>query len=168
MFLNYNISSTFFPLFLATSSAVDMFSKAFIVAYPTFLGLFVPITFVFISLYPASSSIGLTLPPAINPEPSAPGFNSTLAEPNVPRNSCGIVVPTIGTSIKFFLASSIAFLIASGTSAAFPFPIPTCPFSSPTTTTALNLKFLPPLTTFATLLMATTFSFNSTTSFSRF
>lgn len=73
--------------------------------------MFVPITFVLISLYPASSSIGLTLPPAINPEPSAPGFNNTLAEPNVPRNSCGIVVPTIGTSIKFFLASSIAFLL---------------------------------------------------------
>lgn len=123
--LNYNISSTFFPLFLAISSAVDIFSRAFIVAYPTFLGLFVPITFVLISLYPASSSIGLTLPPAINPEPSAPGFNNTLAEPNVPRNSCGIVVPTIGTSIKFFLASSIAFFIASGTYAAFPFPIPT-------------------------------------------
>ena len=123
--------------------------------------MFVPITFVLISLYPASSNIGLTLPPAISPDPSGPGFSKTLALPNVPTYSCGIVVPTIGTSIKFFLASSIAFLIASGTSAALPFPIPTCPFSSPTTTTALNLKFLPPLTTFATLLIATTFSFNS-------
>ena len=56
---------------------------------------------------------------------------------------------------------SIAFLIASGTSDAFPFPTPTCPFSSPTTTTALNLNVLPPFTTFATLLIATTFSFNS-------
>ena len=68
---------------------------------------------------------------------------------------------TTGTSTKFFLASSIAFLIASGTSAALPFPTPICPASSPTTTTALNLNVLPPLTTFATLLIETTFSFNS-------
>ena len=66
--------------------------------------------------------------------------------------------------IKFFFALSIAFLIASGTSAALPLPTPTCPASSPTTTTALNLKFLPPLTTLATLLIATTFSFNPSSS----
>ena len=115
-----------------------------------------------ISLYPASSRTGLTLPPAITPVPSAPGFNITVAAPNFPMNSWGIVVPTIGTSTKFFLASSIAFLIASGTSDAFPFPTPTCPCPSPTTTTALNLKVLPPLTTLATLFIATTYSFNST------
>jgi len=51
----------------------------------------------------------------------------------------------------FFLASSIAFLIASGISIDFPVPTPTCPASSPTTTSTLNLKFLPPLTTLATL-----------------
>ena len=123
--------------------------------------MFVPITFVLISLYPASSRTGLTLPPAITPVPSSAGFNKTLALPNLPTYSWGIVVPTTGTSTKFFLASSIAFLIASGTSAALPFPTPTWPFSSPTTTTALNLKVLPPFTTFATLLIATTFSFNS-------
>ena len=128
--------------------------------------MFVPITFVLIFLYPASSITGLTLPPAIIPVPSAAGFKSTFALPNWPINSWGIVVSTIGTSIRFFLASSIAFFIASGTSAAFPLPTPTCPFSSPTTTTALNLKVLPPLTTLATLFIATTFSFNSTVFFS--
>ena len=49
-------------------------------------------------LYPASSSTGLTLPPAINPVPTAAGFNKTLALPNFPTNSCGTVVSTIGTS----------------------------------------------------------------------
>ena len=86
--------------------------------------MFVPITFVLISLYPASSSTGLTLPPAINPEPVSAGFNTTLALPNLPTNSCGTVVPTTGTSTRFFLASWIAFFIASGTSAALPFPTP--------------------------------------------
>ena len=114
------------------------------------------------SLYPASSSTGLTLPPAISPVPTAAGFNTTLALPNFPTNSCGIVVPTTGTLTRFFFASCMAFFIASGTSDDFPFPTPICPFSSPTTTTALNLNVLPPFTTFATLLIATTVSFNST------
>ena len=57
------------------------------------------------SLYPASSNTGLTLPPAITPVPTAAGFNITFALPNFPINSCGTVVPTTGTSIKFFFAS---------------------------------------------------------------
>ena len=61
--------------------------------------------FVFTSLYPASSSTGLTLPPVISPVPTAAGFNTTLALPNLPTYSCGIVVPTTGTVTKFFLAS---------------------------------------------------------------
>ena len=128
--------------------------------------MFVPITFVLTFWYPANSRTGLTLPPVISPVPNSAGFNKTLALPNFPTNSWGTVVPTIGTSTKFFLASCIAFLIASGTSAALPFPTPTWPFPSPTTTTALNLKVLPPLTTLATLLIATTFSFNSIALFS--
>ena len=71
-----------------------------------------------------------------------------------------IVYSTTSPAFTFF-PLSIAFFIASGTSAALPFPTPTCPFSSPTTTTALNLKVLPPLTTLATLLIATTFSSSS-------
>ena len=42
---------------------------------------------------------------AITPVPSSAGFNITLALPNFPTYSWGTVVPTIGTSTKFFLAS---------------------------------------------------------------
>jgi hypothetical protein len=50
--------------------------------------------------------------------------------------------------------------IACGTSFALPEPYPTTPEAgSPTTTSAANDMFLPPLTTFVTRLMATTWSF---------
>ena len=72
------------------------------------------------------------------------------------RTSCGIVVPTIGIRIRFFLASSTPLRIASGTSPALPSPTPTWPAPSPTTIIALKLKRRPPLTTFATRLIWTT------------
>ena len=51
--------------------------------------------------------------------------------------SCGIVCSsTNATFVIFFVAAAVAFFIASGTSAAFPEPIPTLPFLSPTTTVA--------------------------------
>src|SRR5678816_4936265 len=50
------------------------------------------------------------------------------------------------------------FLIADGTSFALPTPKPTTPWPSPTTTSALKLRFLPPLTTFVTRLIETTLS----------
>src|SRR5262245_8802149 len=50
------------------------------------------------------------------------------------------------------------FLIADGTSFALPTPKPTTPWPSPTTTRALKLRFLPPLTTFVTRLIETTVS----------
>src|SRR5687767_8616494 len=50
------------------------------------------------------------------------------------------------------------FLIAEGTSLALPTPKPTTPCPSPTTTSAEKLRFLPPLTTLVTRLMATTVS----------
>src|SRR5688500_1414957 len=50
------------------------------------------------------------------------------------------------------------FLIADGTSLALPTPNPTTPWPSPTTTRALKLRFLPPLTTFVTRLIETTLS----------
>src|SRR5687767_15868924 len=53
------------------------------------------------------------------------------------------------------------FLIADGTSLALPTPKPTTPWPSPTTTSALKLRFLPPLTTLVTRLMLTTVSFRS-------
>src|SRR5260370_15298499 len=53
------------------------------------------------------------------------------------------------------------FLMAIGTSRAFPMPNPAWPWLSPTTTSAEKLRFLPPLTTFVTRLMAITSSFSS-------
>src|SRR5579871_4985274 len=59
------------------------------------------------------------------------------------------------------LAASVALRIASGTSRALPWPYPTRPFWSPTTTSAANPKRRPPFTTFATRLMWTRRSTNS-------
>jgi hypothetical protein len=70
-------------------------------------------------------------------------------------------VPRSGTLIRFFFAASMPFLIAEGTSFALPTPKPTTPWPSPTTTSALKLRFLPPLTTLVTRLMLTTVSFRS-------
>src|SRR5712692_6985589 len=61
---------------------------------------------------------------------------------------------------RFFLAASMPFLMAAGTSLALPVPNPTIlAEGSPTTTKAEKLRFLPPLTTFVTRLMDTTCSF---------
>src|SRR5436305_5520811 len=59
------------------------------------------------------------------------------------------------------LAASVALRIASGTSRALPWPKPTRPFWSPTTTRAAKPKRRPPLTTLATRLMCTSLSMNS-------
>src|SRR5580658_5773849 len=53
----------------------------------------------------------------------------------------------------------MAFLMAMGTSRALPMPNPAWPFWSPTTTRAEKLRFFPPLTTFVTRWIATTWSF---------
>src|SRR6266436_7278971 len=70
-----------------------------------------------------------------------------------------MVVPFIFILIKFFLACSMPFLMAMGTSRALPMPKPALPRLSPTTTSAEKLRFLPPLTTLVTRWMATTWSF---------
>src|SRR4030081_3576971 len=63
------------------------------------------------------------------------------------------------TLIRFFLADSIALRMACGTSLALPEPWPTTAADgSPTTTSAAKERFLPPLTTLVTRLMATTWS----------
>src|SRR5687768_463521 len=67
-----------------------------------------------------------------------------------------MVVPTSGTRIRCFFASSTPLRMDSGTSPALPSPTPTWPWPSPTTTTALNEKRRPPLTTLATRLIWTT------------
>src|SRR5690606_17939532 len=64
-----------------------------------------------------------------------------------------MVLPIIGTLNRFFRAFSLPLRIASGTSFALPKPTPTCPSSSPTTTSAEKLNRRPPLTTLATRLM---------------
>src|SRR5687767_1403662 len=117
---------------------------------------------------PADSTTARTAPPAIRPLPSGAGFSSTLPEPNRPTTWCGIVVPFRGTRIRFFFAASIPFLIAEGTSLALPTPKPTTPWPSPTTTRALKLRFLPPLTTLVTRLIETTVSLISSCDASTF
>src|SRR6266851_1628658 len=72
-----------------------------------------------------------------------------------------MVVTFMFILIKFFLACSMPFLMAMGTSRALPMPNPAWPRLSPTTTSAEKLRFLPPLTTFVTRLMAMTSSFRS-------
>src|SRR4029077_10000863 len=86
---------------------------------------------------------------------------STLPAPNLPRIGWGIVVPLSGTRIRFFFAASMPFLIAEAPSFAFRTPRPTTPWPSPTTTSALKLRFLPPLTTLVTRLICTTVSLRS-------
>src|ERR1700683_4628518 len=53
----------------------------------------------------------------------------------------------------------MALRMGMGTSRAFPIPKPAWPCWSPTTTKAEKLRFLPPLTTLVTRLIATTWSF---------
>src|SRR3989337_408430 len=95
------------------------------------------------------------------PVPSGAGLRSTWPAPNRPSTGCGTVVPASGTRMSDFFAASMPFLIADGTSFALPTPKPTTPWPSPTTTRALKLRFLPPLTTLVTRLMLTTVSFRS-------
>src|SRR5215813_1112148 len=128
------------------------------VARTTLCGLADPSDFVRMFVIPADSTTARTAPPAMMPVPSGAGFSNTLPAPKLPTTACGIVVPASGTRTRFFFAASIPFLIADGTSFALPMPKPTTPWPSPTTTRALKLRFLPPLTTFVTRLMDTTVS----------
>jgi hypothetical protein len=134
------------------------------VAATRFTGFEVPSDLVRMSRMPASSSTARTPPPAITPVPSEAGFMNTLPAPERPSTWCVIVVRYLGTRNRFFLASSTAFWIATGTSLAFPCPTPTVSTSLPTTTSAENEKRRPPLTTFATRLTCTTRSFSSSPS----
>ena len=68
---------------------------------------------------------------------------------------------TIDTLMIFFLASSMPFLMASGTSVLLPMPLPTRPLRSPITTRAEKRMFLPPLTVLETRLIWITLSSNS-------
>src|SRR5436190_3776788 len=131
------------------------------VARTTLCGLAEPSDFVSTLWIPALSTTARTAPPAMRPVPSGAGLSRTLPAPKRPTTRCGIVAPDNGTRIRFFLAASMPFLMADGTSLALPTPKPTMPWPSPTTTSALKLRFLPPFTTLVTRLMDTTVSFIS-------
>src|SRR5271154_4933899 len=110
---------------------------------------------------PAEVITARTAPPAITPVPSGAGFSSTMPEPKRPSTVCGTEVCVRLMRIRFFFADSIPLRIACGTSLALPDPKPTTAAEgSPTTTSAANDIFLPPLTTFVTRLIETTWSFN--------
>src|SRR5687768_1751677 len=138
------------------------------VARTTLCGLAEPSDLVSTLWMPQLSTTARTAPPAMRPVPSGAGFSSTLPEPNLPTTMCGMVAPRSGTRIRFFFAASIPFLMAEGTSFALPMPKPTTPWPSPTTTSALKLRFLPPLTTFVTRLIDTTVSLMSSCEASTF
>src|ERR1700675_2894021 len=110
---------------------------------------------------PADVITARTAPPAITPVPSGAGFSSTIPEPKRPSTVCGTVVCVRLILMRFFFAASIPLRMACGTSFALPDPKPTTAADgSPTTTSAANDMFLPPLTTFVTRLIETTWSFN--------
>ncbi len=115
--------------------------------------MLLPRDFVRMFEIPLDSITARTPPPAMTPVPGEAGRMMTFAAPNSPTTSCGIVPSTSGTMISDRLAFCTALRIASGTSFAFPSPVPTCPLASPTTTTALKEKRRPPFTTLATRLM---------------
>src|SRR5690554_4757590 len=124
-------------------------------------GLLDPNDLVRMLLSPAASTTARTAPPAITPVPGPAGFSSTWPAPKRPMIVCGSVPFKIGTVNMAFSARSFPLRIASGTSFALPWPTPTRPRSSPTTTIALKEKRRPPLTTFATRLTCTPRSISS-------
>src|SRR5271166_726162 len=154
-------ASTALPRSSATCSRLLSFFSASNVALITLCGLVVPIDFVSTFCTPTDVITARTAPPAITPVPSGAGFSSTIPEPKRPSTVCGTVVCVRLILIRFFFADSIPLRMACGTSFALPDPKPTTAAEgSPTTTSAANDMFLPPLTTFVTRLIETTWSFN--------
>src|SRR3954447_12975729 len=133
-------------------------SSPAIVARTTLCGFADPSDLVMMLVIPADSTTARTAPPAMMPVPSGAGLSSTLPAPKLPTIAWGMVLPCSGTRIRFFFAASMPFLMADGTSFALPMPNPPTPRPSPTTTSALKLRFLPPLTTLVTRLIDTTLS----------
>ena len=72
------------------------------------------------SWMPASSRMARAAPPAMTPVPGAAGFSSTRPAPRWPMIGWVIVEPASGTWKRFFLASSVPFWMARGTSLALP------------------------------------------------
>ena len=121
-----------------------------------------PIDFDTTSDMPKASKIALYGPPEIMPVPFGADLKITVLDENFAFISWWMVLPSLkGILTMVFLASSEAFLIASGTSLAFPEPNPTLPWPSPLTTKAEKPNLLPPLTTLETRLTEINFSINS-------
>src|SRR5580704_7010470 len=111
---------------------------------------------------PSVSNTARIGPPAMMPVPVGAARRNTLPAPWWPMTSWWSVRPSrSGTLMRLRFAASVALRIASGTSRALPWPKPTRPFWSPTTTKAAKPKRRPPLTTLATRLMWTSLSTNS-------
>src|SRR5690606_30396950 len=154
-------SSTLIPRSRATCSGVTSSSSPAIVARTTLIGLFEPRLFVSTSVTPTASRTARTGPPAITPVPGLAGFSRTRPAPCTPSTSCGIVPSITGILTMFRRACSSPLRIASATSFALPSAMPTCPFRSPTATSAVKEKRRPPLTTLATRFTKITFSTRS-------
>ena len=108
-----------------------------------------PIDFATISLTPNTSHTALTGPPAIIPVPFDAALRIILPDPSFALTSWWIVLPSLnGICINFLLATSFAFLIASGTCLALAWAIPILPAWFPTTTRAEKPNLRPLFTTF--------------------
>src|SRR4051794_31727967 len=117
---------------------------------------------------PSVSNTARIGPPAMMPVPCGAARRMTLPAPQRPCTSwCSVRPSRSGTRIMARFAASVALRIASGTSRALPWPKPTRPFWSPTTTRAAKPKRRPPFTTLATRLMWTSLSTNSLSRSSR-
>src|SRR5215472_12259113 len=117
---------------------------------------------------PSVSNTARIGPPAMMPVPGGAARRNTLPAPWRPSTSwCSVRPSRSGTRRRPRLAESVALRMASGTSRALPWPKPTLPFWSPTTTRAAKPKRRPPFTTFATRLMWTSLSMNSLSRSSR-
>src|SRR5215217_7154764 len=149
-------SSTVLPRRLATASGCSKPCSAATVACTTLIAFAEPRDLARTSWTPAHSSTARADPPAITPVPGDAGRSNTTPAAFSPCTGCGMVPWIRGTAKKCFLASSTPLAIAAGTSLALPYPTPTVPSPSPTTTRAVKLNRRPPLTTFATRLIATT------------
>src|SRR5215217_4066339 len=140
----------------ATSSGRWTACRPATVARATLMWLAEPSDLHSTSWMPASSRMTRAAPPAMTPVPGAAGFISKRPAPVTPRTGWVIVLPARATSKRLFFASSVPFWMASGTSFALPYPRPTRPLPSPTTTSAVNENRRPPFTTLATRLIAIT------------
>src|SRR6516164_4936631 len=127
-----------------------------------------PSDFATTSCMPSVSNTARIGPPAMMPVPGGAARRNTRPAPWRPATSwCSVRPSRSGTRMRPRLAASVALRIASGTSRALPWPKPTRPFSSPTTTSAAKPKRRPPFTTLATRLMWTSLSVNSLSRSSR-